>query len=232
MKEDLSVFPDTNVFLHFPPIHEIDWCSVCDAKSVRLVVCLTVIHELDEKKSDHRLSSRAERAIKEIREAVKSGGGLRSGVTINIFNREIRASDFPDSLSPDSADDRIVHLAKLFREETPGSEVAIVTGDFGMELRAQAGGITAIELDSSLRLPNPQDELTKKYKQTFNELNALKIGNRSCHCRWHTLTARWHNHTRLSLNWKPLGSHSTSKRRCAGFGARIPSGMFFVRIRP
>ena len=174
MRELCHIFPDTNVFLHFPPLRDIDWCAIAESKEVELVVCMTVIHELDAKKSDSRLSSRAERAIKEIRDAQKPGTEIRNGVRLSIFNREIRAVDFPDTLSPESADDRIVHLAKLHLSTFVGNHVVIATGDYGMELRASAAGVDAISLGSSLRLPTPQDELTRKYRQAIAELNAIK----------------------------------------------------------
>jgi hypothetical protein len=125
-------------------------------------------------KSDARLAARAERAIKEIRDAQRAGAEIRSGVRVSVFNREVRAAEFPETLSPESADDRIVHLAKLYVNDHPETDVAIATGDFGMELRASAAGIEAIALDPSLRLENPQDELTKKYRQAIGELNAIK----------------------------------------------------------
>lgn len=174
MKDNCCVFPDTNVFLHFLPIRDIDWCALADARSVDLIVCMTVIHELDAKKSDSRLAGRAERAIKEIRDARRAGAEIRRGVKVSVFNREVRAAEFPETLSPESADDRIVHLAKLYVNEHPGTDVAIATGDFGMELRASAGGTEVITLDQSLRLENPQDELKKKYQQAVSELNAIK----------------------------------------------------------
>jgi len=174
MKDECCVFPDTNVFLHFPPMKDINWCTIADAKAVHLVICMTVIHELDAKKSDSRLSARAERAIKEIRDSQKEGLEIRSGVTLSVFNREVRASDFPETLSPESADDQIVHLVKLYLSEHPENQIAIATGDYGMELRASAGGIEIIALEPTHRLANPQDELTKKYRQAVSELNAIK----------------------------------------------------------
>jgi len=174
VKDVCCVFPDTNIFLHFPPLKDFDWCVISDAKEVRLVICMTVIHELDAKKSDSRLSSRAERAIKEIRDAQKPNTETRQGVTVSVFNREIRAADFPESLSIESADDCIVHLAKLYRSENADIHVAIATGDYGMELRAASAGVEAISIDSARRLANPQDELTKKYHQAVTELNAIK----------------------------------------------------------
>ena len=174
MKDSLHVISDTNIFLHYPPLSQIDWRTLCDASNVHLVICLQVIHELDEKKSDSRLAERAIRAIKEIRAASDTGQPLREGVILSVFNQELRQSDFSGTLSPDSGDDRIVHLARMYRDHNPGQEVAVVTEDFGMELRCKAGGVSVVRMDPAMRLPNPQDELTRKYKQAITELNSLK----------------------------------------------------------
>jgi rRNA-processing protein FCF1 len=173
-REKLAVFVDTNVFLHFPPMKDIDWVLLANANQVDLVVCMTVINELDAKKSDSRLGSRADRAIKEIGEAIKVCRIVRESVTLNIFNHVLRSSDFPDTLSPDSADDRIVHLASVYKKEHGGAPVAIATGDLGMTLRAPVGGIEFIELDKSLRLENPADELVKKNRELVAENSKLK----------------------------------------------------------
>ncbi len=169
----MCVFPDTNIFLHFPPIREIDWPTITKAKRVELIICLTVVHELDSKKSDARLGSRAQRAIKDIREA-QNAGAIRDGVTLKIFNVEAKAGEFPADLSWDSADDRIVHAARLYKQQHASGPVAIATSDYGMELRASAGGVEVLPFDNTMRLPNPQDEQTKKYQQAISELNALK----------------------------------------------------------
>ena len=174
MSSTTHVFPDTNVFLHYPPLSNLDWRSLCNSDSVHLVICLEVIHELDSKKNDTRLASRAERAIKEIREALRANVAIRDAVTLSIFNHELRHSDFPESLSPDSSDDKIVHLVKVYRELHLGCEVAIATEDLGMELRCEASGIPVVRMDLATRLENPQDELSKKYKQSMQELASLK----------------------------------------------------------
>lgn len=174
MKTSLHVFPDTNVFLHYPPLSNIEWCELCNVSNVQLVICLPVVHELDAKKGDSRFAGRAERSIKEIREAHSTARALRVGVTLTIYNQEVRDQDFPTMLSSGSGDDRIVHLARLYREQNPENDVAIATEDLGMELRCEAGGVPVVRLDKAIRLENPQDELTKKYKQAVNELNSLK----------------------------------------------------------
>ena len=70
-KEQLTVFPDTNALLHYPPFKEIDWLKLCNANYVKIVICLQVIHELDEKKSDSFLSNRAKIVIKDIKQIKK-----------------------------------------------------------------------------------------------------------------------------------------------------------------
>lgn len=165
MTDSLHVFPDTNVFLHYPPLSQIDWPTLCGASQVQLVICLQVIHELDEKKSDSRLGDRAARAIREIRATSDGGQPLRDGVTLSIFNQELHREDFAAFLSPDSGDDRIVHLARSYLDENPGQEVAVATEDLGMELRCKAGGIPVVHMDAAMRLENPQSELEKKYKE-------------------------------------------------------------------
>ncbi len=101
-----AVFPDSNIFLHFKPLAQIDWLTVCGAKQVKLVVCLQVINELDDKKGDPRLGERAKRAVKDIREMRDKE--IRPGVTLTVFNHAPRPEDFPVGMSPDRNDDRIV----------------------------------------------------------------------------------------------------------------------------
>jgi hypothetical protein len=174
MENTMHLFLDTNSLLHYPAIKDVDWKMICRRDSVRLVLCMQVIHELDEKKDDPRLSDRANRIIKVIKTIKSAGGAVRDGVTLSIFNNEIKAAEFPASLSIDSKDDRIVHSVKKYLEENAGAPVAMYTEDMGMNLRCEANGVTVVEPDSQRRLENPQDEQTKKYRHAITELNSLK----------------------------------------------------------
>jgi hypothetical protein len=172
--DETTIILDTNSLLHYPPIKDTDWKAACDSQQVRLVLCLQVIHELDEKKTDPKLSERAARIIKEIRGILAAGGDVEEGVTLGVFNYELRAADFPDTLSPDSKDDRIVHSAKKFIEQNTPTRIAVYTEDLGMILRCEANGIEVVEPDSANRLESPQSEQDKKYRLAITELNELK----------------------------------------------------------
>lgn len=170
----LWLFPDTNSLLHYPPVGDVDWRAVCGCKFVHLMLCLPVIHELDEKKDDSRLGDRARRIIKELKGITAAGGVVRDGVVLEIFNYELRREEFPGTLSYDSSDDRIVHAVKGYGSLNPEAAVAVYSEDMGMSLRCQAHGVKVIEPDEASRWESPQTEFDKKYKTAITELNALK----------------------------------------------------------
>lgn len=171
MKQTATIFPDTNVLLHFPPLADIDWCGLANASAVHLVLCMQVIQELDRHKYDARLHRRAERAIKEIQQGCTAGVPIRPGVTIAVFN-QVGASGFPDA---DEDDGKIVHQVQLYSTQHPKAEAAIATNDYGMKLRCEACSLKVISLDASLQLPPPEDELRRKLKQVTEERDQLKL---------------------------------------------------------
>lgn len=172
--DETMLFLDTNSLLHYPPIKDVDWKGVSAGKRARLILCMQVVHELDTKKDDPRLADRAARIIKEVEAILESGGQVKEGVRLEVFDYEIRAADFPDTLSPDSKDDRIVHTVKKYLERNPEAEAAVYTEDMGMRLRCKANGVAVAKPDAATRLENPQDELTRKYRTAISELNSLR----------------------------------------------------------
>ena len=82
---------DTNVLLEFVPPQDVDWISVTGRASVRLIVPLRVVEELDVLKYDRRRQDRAERArriLPQLEAAVGTGGApseLRPETTIEVL---------------------------------------------------------------------------------------------------------------------------------------------------
>ena len=175
MKHDeIIVFPDTNILLHYPCIKDIDWRSLCDANVVRLILSRQVVAELDEKKSHPTLRERAERSIKEIRKLLKDGGQVRDKVTIESFKKDIPFSQYPADLNADSQDDRIIcHVLKCAEENAP-LHVVIISEDLGMEIRCEPFNIRVIEPPRVDRLPNPTTDLERERNKAIKELNELK----------------------------------------------------------
>ena len=172
--DEVYAFLDTNILLHYKPLEQIDWCATLHARSVKLVLCLPVINELDEKKNDPRLGDRARRSTKDIEEHSADSAPIRTGVSVEIYNEDLRSGDFPASLNPNSQDDRIVHLARTYSDSDATRTVCVVTEDFGMKLRCKAGGIAVRGMDASDRLDNPGDEKDRKLREAQSELLRLK----------------------------------------------------------
>jgi hypothetical protein len=173
-RDTVSLFLDTNIFLHYRSIKEIDWLEVANARSVEIVVCLTVIKELDNKKWDARLASRAQRAINDIRHSESNENVLRKGVSLSISQDLISDKDFPDTLDLRSSDDQILHLVLKYGNKHTDRTVAIVTGDFGMVLRAKSHRVEAIELDKKFVLEQSTDETTKELAKAREKLRKLE----------------------------------------------------------
>ncbi len=168
------LFLDTCSLLHYPPIKDVDWKAVCGTKAVRLVLCMQVVHELDSKKDHPRLSNRAMRVIKEVDVILEADGAVDDGVTLEVFEYEIRNLDFPDTLSPDSKDDRIVHSAKKYLEKHADADASVYSEDMGMRLRCRANAVALLKPDAATRQPDPTSEEDRKYKIAISELHELK----------------------------------------------------------
>ncbi len=170
---EVVLFPDTNILLHYPPLKDIDWLKVADAKRVKLVICRKVVDELDDKKDHSLLSDRAKRAIREI-ESCADGREFRPGVLLEIHHAEVRLSEFPEELTPDAPDHQIIHLFGKYEQEHKEIMGGIVTEDLGMKLRCRTSGVAIYEIDADLRLPTPRSELAKKNLRLQERIASLK----------------------------------------------------------
>lgn len=170
----MFVFFDTNICLHFKPLNQCDWLSICKAREVVLVACGEVIHELDRHKSEPRTRERARSALKNIIEIKRGGGSVRAGVTLQVITAELRDEDIPAPYSPSSVDDRIILQAKRFAEKTAGKDAVVIYSDDGaMQLKCDERGVRAIEPCEQTRLPNLKTEEEKKRAEAEKQLQEL-----------------------------------------------------------
>ena len=138
---------DTNVLLEFMPPREVDWISVTGRPSVRLIVPLRVIEELDILKYDRRRQDRAERArriLPQLEAAVGTAGApseLRAGTTIEVLIEPT------PRYRPTDADEEILETCRELQQY--GSRpVSLVTADTALRLRAQALNVSAVQMPS------------------------------------------------------------------------------------
>lgn len=146
---------DTHVLLHFQLFTDVPWLSVLSLESVRLAVPLRVIDELDQHKASRRsdIAERARVVIKHLHERISAPGdvpvALRQGVTVEVVCvPEIDSDVYVPSLWADVEILDTCDAVAIFA----GSPVSLVTGDYGMRLRASARGIRTVVMPEEYRL--------------------------------------------------------------------------------
>jgi hypothetical protein len=146
------VLPGTNFHLHFKLFKDIDWRVVAVAKTVRLVIPIVTIRELDNHKNlgRHPIGHRAATRLRALQEALAGHGrgpvSVREGVTLEILVDPLRHSREPNN------DQEFLARTMIFQRR-PGGSLTIVTGDLSMTLQAEALGLSAKMLDEEHREP-------------------------------------------------------------------------------
>jgi rRNA-processing protein FCF1 len=163
--EPAVLFLDTNVLLHFKPLREIDWKSVADAKTVRLVLSSPVLDELDDKKNDPKTAERARATIAQLKQIEVAQWQVRDGVTLETITDDEEADSNRDAA--------IIQRVLDYSRQHQGQRVAVVSDDYNMSQRCRARGVACIELDEQWRKP-VEDETARKLRKTEEELQRVK----------------------------------------------------------
>jgi rRNA-processing protein FCF1 len=148
---------DANVYLHFIPFTDIDWRSELGQATVRLIVPMVVLGELDNQKNAGRekLKPRAAKRLALMRKLLagheRGPVKVRPGVNLEVL------IDPPGHVRQPNTDDEIIAVAQRLVNRR-GGPVLLVTGDYSMQLRAEARGLTVVELSDALRLPLGSDQ--------------------------------------------------------------------------
>jgi len=132
---------DTNVLMHYQRLDEILWAEVLGASPVRIILPICVIDELDNKKytGSDRMSRRAHLAITALRQCsaeLRPGSAaiLPDGTTLEVF------LDDPGHVRMANPDEELRSRCMLL-QRAAGRPVTLVTGDLGMQLRADVHGL-------------------------------------------------------------------------------------------
>ena len=167
----LYLFLDTNIFLHFRCFVEIDWGDVAGRDVALIVPHRPTINELDRHKNENyraKIRERADTAMQKIKALVAKTARLRGDVPFETWMVNPVARDGLDLNYPD---DRLLASALGFAEERK-ADVAIVTADGGLQLRAPNFGLAVIELPATLRLPHAPDPAEVKLRQLQEQVAA------------------------------------------------------------
>jgi hypothetical protein len=87
------LIPDTNIFLHFPPLEEVDWLKIAGVHNAIIAIAPVVTRELNHHKDNPRsrkLRDRADDALKDLHARYKGQRPheLRKGVELMFLARD------------------------------------------------------------------------------------------------------------------------------------------------
>ena len=151
---------DTNTFLQCRLYNEIPWRDLVDTDSVRLILTMPVLDEIEAKKQgvNERLKKRARKILARIDKAfgdddhgffhVEKDGKPMPGVTLEILRDEPGYRRITSDMDAEFLD------RCEFLQLAAGRPVTVVTADTGMKIRARArlGDLTLLTVPSSYRL--------------------------------------------------------------------------------
>lgn len=161
-------FIDTNVLLHFKAFEGIKWKDLLNDKDFVLVVCPTVIDEIDKNKDSAKgkVRNRA-RAIYKILSDYMDGK-ICCGIEL-IFCEQGVVDPSTSNYSNGREDEYIIAAAKAFNTE--GRKV-IVSHDIGMKFRAKQANLDFIMLEDipENRLSQEPTDEEKKIKELEKEV--------------------------------------------------------------
>jgi predicted ribonuclease YlaK len=173
----IAAFPDTNLFLHFRPLSEIDWCGLLQASAIEIKIAPVVTRELEEQKilnPSRKLRERASTALK-LLHSYLGNGQVRQGVTLEfLINEPTAESTLARAFNLQLGDDRLLGTLLLFRDQHPDVPCTLVTSDLPLIVKATHYQIQLAAPSEALRLPSEPDVLEKKNKQLEAELLRYK----------------------------------------------------------
>ena len=162
----MRCFIDTNILIHYKLFSEIDWNKDINETKIELVICPTVLQELDRMKYselDLEIRNRCKKIIAKLSE-FSSGDSIKENVTIHFLTNEPLIDWTSYNLSPDTADDRII--ASILSEKR-NHEIILISSDLGIKLKAQANHIKTLTLRDELLIQLKRDKKEE-------EINKLK----------------------------------------------------------
>ena len=176
----LCLFADTNLFLHYKTLDQIDWSKLGDFDHIEVVVCPPVQREIDELKGgrERRRSERARKAASIFLEIAEHGPQQQRAasprVTLDLDVTSQPKQGLADWLDYSQNDDCIIgHLAQ-FREDNSSADAHLLTRDSGPVLKARTLGIPYIRIPDDWLLPPEPDDRDREIQQLKRQLQEFQ----------------------------------------------------------
>lgn len=170
----MNYYIDTNSLIHYRLFSDIDWNNELNDNDVTLVICTTVLKELDNKKFselDIDIRNRCKVIVTSLRKYVDDSI-IKKNVKLVFKSVEPNIDWKSFDLDNNIPDDRI--LAAMLSENNL-SENVLVTSDIGILLKARLHKIKTHQLNDELRIMIKQDKKDQEIRKLTEKI--LKLEN-------------------------------------------------------
>lgn len=174
------IFIDTNIFLHFEDLEEINWIKDFELDECTLVIAPIIIDELDEKKlGNSKIAKRARKALHKIEEYSGSEKvKINSKVLVKILNDKPKTEFYDENeLNFKEQDHRLLASMIKFRSDFKKENIAICTNDVGPRIRARGFNFQSFKPNEKYLLPFEDDLKEKEINKLKLELSTIKSKN-------------------------------------------------------
>lgn len=176
MIEEAYVLLDANILIDFPPPDKIDWCTLCNARKVKLVVYPTLRREISQLKDNPRLRLLRDRISTRETWLRKALPGIEPEVRPSVFlTRDTHErKDIVDELGMDRSihDNMMIALAIGYHRD--GRTVFVATSDGGVQMALEDLNLPYVVPEDSLRLPIEPDPQRQRADRFEAELRVLR----------------------------------------------------------
>lgn len=173
----LHIFMDTMIYLHYKPVHEMNFKELFGVDEVTLQVPRITIRELDGHKDSHgsnRIRDKSRSTLQMFEKAIMGAGIVKPGVYLK--HCQINPSETIAAYDLDATwnDDRLVASVLDFSNAVPGEKVILITQDTGAKLTCAQLGVEYASLPESYKLPPELDEHEREIKRLRSQVQRLE----------------------------------------------------------
>lgn len=162
---EVALFFDTNIALHYKRIDQIDWSEMFHHKEIDIYVSPIISRELDRAKTVHsskKIRDRASEYSKWLFEKFDSPS-ISKNTKLHFITTEPLINYVEQRLDKDNYDDQLIATTIEFSKNHPKTEIFVITADLGLSLKLKTRKIDVKNLDQKYKLP---EELSPEEKET------------------------------------------------------------------
>ena len=213
----LYLFPDTNIFIECRPLEKLDWSRWSEFDEVHLIVCHTVVREIDAQKTYHRrqrVNKRAKAAYTKFSQLARAGGAeqwtireRQPAVRLLLAPLGRPSPAFSDVLDYSKSDDEIVGYLGAYVEQHPDADARLLTHDAGPTMTARSLGLRVEDVSDDWLLPPESSDVERENARLKEELRTLRKTEPEFDVAWDESVHSDNGQIALSATvWQPLSS--------------------------